>query len=438
MQVPVVSLAVGIDGCRLAALAADGSAFFLLLDATALQQSLATTQQQQSSGSTQQQQQQQQQLAPLVSCQLGISSVSCCCWYVGGTKLLVGTSSGVALEVEVPQPGSIDTSRCVRPQLRAQFQIPVAVHVCFACLTCVQSAQQLLALTLPPAVIVVATAGRTSTSCLSSASRHGRLVSASSSSSSSRQTLLLCRPRKQQQVPLMQPPVSRSSSSQASRPSHRPRSQHSSSRQPQSQEQQQQHQQPGLKQPPLQPFLQQLLLRALLRALRKQRRMMLMRRSCQCCQSPGLPTSLAAAVTPFCCGWEAQQLGRWVQGAAVLGTWRVKWLLLPELEYSCSRQHRWLELLSFAVSGNEQHIVALEAGINNLPLEVLTVLDACSHHPQVLTCSWGTQPPSAISSTVAVAGAAVSVCSRSWSGAYQLTGTSDGQVRLEEVGPAPR
>jgi hypothetical protein len=55
-----------------------------------------------------------------------------------------------------------------------------------------------------------------------------------------------------------------------------------------------------------------------------------------------------------------------------------------------------------------------------------------------MTCSWATQPPTPVSSSVVRAGAAVSVAASSWSGAYKLLGTADGQVRLEEAGPAPR
>jgi hypothetical protein len=84
-----VCLAVSSDGCRCAAVAADGGVFILLLDPTA----------------------QQLQLEPLVACQLGDNSPACCCWSCDSSKLLVGCSSGVAAEVSVPQPGAIDTSR---------------------------------------------------------------------------------------------------------------------------------------------------------------------------------------------------------------------------------------------------------------------------------------------------------------------------------------
>jgi hypothetical protein len=90
-------LAVSSDGSRVAAVAADGTAFFLLLT---------------SNSSSQQQQQQKQQFEPLVACQLGDSSATCCCWDAAGSRLLVGCSSGVAVEVAVPQPGEVDTSRC--------------------------------------------------------------------------------------------------------------------------------------------------------------------------------------------------------------------------------------------------------------------------------------------------------------------------------------
>jgi len=57
---------------------------------------------------------------------------------------------------------------------------------------------------------------------------------------------------------------------------------------------------------------------------------------------------------------------------------------------------------------------------------------------QVLTCSWcgPSQQPAVMSSSVAFSGAAVSVLGSSWSGAYRLLGTADGQVRLEETGGA--
>lgn len=92
LQVPVVCLAVSGDGSRIAAVAADGNTFFLLLTPHS---------------STHQ----QQQFEPLVACQLGDSSAICCCWDAAGSRLLVGCSSGVALEVAVPQPGEVDTSR---------------------------------------------------------------------------------------------------------------------------------------------------------------------------------------------------------------------------------------------------------------------------------------------------------------------------------------
>lgn len=70
---------------------------------------------------------------------------------------------------------------------------------------------------------------------------------------------------------------------------------------------------------------------------------------------------------------------------------------------------------------------------------------------QVLTCSWATQPPRALSvaaaaiinttasgAAAAAATAALSVQGVSWSGAYRLVGSTDGQVRVEETGPAPR
>jgi hypothetical protein len=88
-------LAVSSDGSRVAAVAADGTTFFLML--TPLSSSY--------------QQQQQQQFEPLVACQLGDTSATCCCWDGSGSRLLVGCSSGVVVEVAVPQPGEVDTSR---------------------------------------------------------------------------------------------------------------------------------------------------------------------------------------------------------------------------------------------------------------------------------------------------------------------------------------
>jgi hypothetical protein len=84
-----VCVAVSSDGCRCAAVAADGGVFILQLDPTA----------------------QRLQLEPLVACQLGDSSAACCCWSGDSSKLLVGCSSGVAVVVSVPQPGAVDTSR---------------------------------------------------------------------------------------------------------------------------------------------------------------------------------------------------------------------------------------------------------------------------------------------------------------------------------------
>jgi hypothetical protein len=95
-KVAVVCMALSSDGGRLAAVAADGVMFFLQLPLNAAQG---------------QEQQQQQQLVPLLACQLGDASPSCCCWDAEGSKLLVGCSSGVAIEVSVPQPGTVDTSR---------------------------------------------------------------------------------------------------------------------------------------------------------------------------------------------------------------------------------------------------------------------------------------------------------------------------------------
>jgi hypothetical protein len=59
-------------------------------------------------------------------------------------------------------------------------------------------------------------------------------------------------------------------------------------------------------------------------------------------------------------------------------------------------------------------------------------------HMQVLTCNWSTQPPQAVGVVAAVAGSAVSAVCDSWSGAYRLMGTADGQVRIEQQGPVPR
>lgn len=92
-KVAVVCMAVSSDGSRLAAVAADGVVFFLQLQLHAAKE------------------QEQQQLVPLLACQLGENSPSCCCWDADGSKLLVGCSSGVAIEVSVPQPGTVDTSR---------------------------------------------------------------------------------------------------------------------------------------------------------------------------------------------------------------------------------------------------------------------------------------------------------------------------------------
>ncbi len=64
-----------------------------------------------------------------------------------------------------------------------------------------------------------------------------------------------------------------------------------------------------------------------------------------------------------------------------------------------------------------------------LPLQLL----------QVLQCSWPAGQAAVITgSSTAFAGSAVCVVSSSFSGAYRLTGTADGQVLLEETGPAPR
>jgi hypothetical protein len=63
---------------------------------------------------------------------------------------------------------------------------------------------------------------------------------------------------------------------------------------------------------------------------------------------------------------------------------------------------------------------------------------ACAAYMQVLTCDWSMQPPRAVGVDAAVAGSAVSVVCDSWSGAYRLIGTADGQVRTEELGQVPR
>lgn len=95
-------MAVSSDGSRLAAVAADGSVFFFLL-----------THHNSSSNSDSSQPAQQRQMEPLVGSQLGEAGPTCCCWDVDGSRLLVGFSSGVAVEVAVPaEPGTLDTSRC--------------------------------------------------------------------------------------------------------------------------------------------------------------------------------------------------------------------------------------------------------------------------------------------------------------------------------------
>lgn len=88
-QVAVTCMAISSDGCRLAAVAADGGVFILLLDSH------------------------KAQLEPLVACQLqDAAGPTCCCWDAGeGRRLLVGCSSGVAVEVTVPRPGAVDTHK---------------------------------------------------------------------------------------------------------------------------------------------------------------------------------------------------------------------------------------------------------------------------------------------------------------------------------------
>lgn len=68
-------------------------------------------------------------------------------------------------------------------------------------------------------------------------------------------------------------------------------------------------------------------------------------------------------------------------------------------------------------------------------------LEMCCYVPvvQVLQCSWTAGQAAVITgSSTAFAGSAVVVVSVSASGAYRLLGTADGQVLLEETGPAPR
>jgi hypothetical protein len=72
--------------------ASDGRVFFLQLSASAA-------------------------LLPQLSCQLPGSSSSCSCWSPDGRCLLVGFSSGVAVELAVPDLGSKDNSRWVRQHL---------------------------------------------------------------------------------------------------------------------------------------------------------------------------------------------------------------------------------------------------------------------------------------------------------------------------------
>jgi hypothetical protein len=101
LQVKVASLAVSTTARSLAAVAEDGAVFFMLLGGH----------------NNQKQQQQQQQFEPLVACQLGDVSPSCCCWSADGIKLLVGCGSGVAVEVTLPAPGTLDTSTCAGNRL---------------------------------------------------------------------------------------------------------------------------------------------------------------------------------------------------------------------------------------------------------------------------------------------------------------------------------
>jgi hypothetical protein len=81
-------VAASADGSRLAALAADGRVFFFQLSPGAV-------------------------LLPQLSCQLPGSSPSCSCWSADGSCLLVGFSTGVVVELAVPDLGSIDNSRWV-------------------------------------------------------------------------------------------------------------------------------------------------------------------------------------------------------------------------------------------------------------------------------------------------------------------------------------
>jgi hypothetical protein len=95
-------------------------------------------------------------------------------------------------------------------------------------------------------------------------------------------------------------------------------------------------------------------------------------------------------------------------------------------------------------AGQVSHTVTVTVALRFLQHTCTALSRVCATHCmlvaalQVLVCSWATQPPSPVGSSIAVVGATVSVTSSSWSGAYRLVGTADGQVRVEEAGPAPR